>query len=573
MGQRSEQKFVQDTMHIGTKLRNRILKSSIVLPLGNKQISQSHLKLLIKTVSKTTHGLILNDVDPKDRQNFSSYEKITSERVRNALTKYIVDSEGTVAYLEKCQQVTSCFLQYDLAPLERIYRIYNTVFFFRLWWTWMKSSNAYKLSDNFITPNCHKSIEVNATNLVNLIKQFRDEEADEMFLPTLFDSQSCEKMFRHFRSMGTANFTKINFSMFEVLNMIRRVEIKNEIEQFKLSDFEFVFPRTKHVIKTKSYTLPSDEEIEETLNLAKTHAIEQAEKFGLIKETISNAEYQLKAPKFNFEDVGGESDDDFDLIDLRGDDCTDSITSQFVNVCSIPKQCEKSDNDSNIYVNKLDDCMNSNDDLSSDVDELSGNSPYTLISDGRGGLSRIRKSTLVWALSAPTQRLSNDRLSRVQIRALKDISVPGTSHHRTFRKSGDIVLQRENVEFSESYVQRLDLMNIGDWCFFRGKRHERILIGAVLRFQFAGRKREKEKHYANDSVSFSGLEKSIETLCTFYFLDEDGNWNSFPNNHFDLNIDNYIATLVGISPKVEHTKLLFETVDSKILRTDLKQFL
>lgn len=128
MEQQSEQKFVQDTMHIGTKLRNRILKSSIVLPLGNKQISQSHLKLLIKTVSKTTHGLMINDVNPKDRQNFSSYEKMSSERVRNALSKHVVDSEGTVIYLEKCQQITSSFLQHDLAPLERIYRIYNAVF-------------------------------------------------------------------------------------------------------------------------------------------------------------------------------------------------------------------------------------------------------------------------------------------------------------------------------------------------------------------------------------------------------------------------------------------------------------
>lgn len=130
MERQSEQKFVQDTIHIGTKLRNRILKSSIVLPLGNKQISQSHLKMMIENVSKTVHSLTITDVNPKDRQNFSSYEKITSERVRNALSEHVVDSGATVVYLEKCQQITSCFLQYDLEPLERIYRIYNTVFFF-----------------------------------------------------------------------------------------------------------------------------------------------------------------------------------------------------------------------------------------------------------------------------------------------------------------------------------------------------------------------------------------------------------------------------------------------------------
>lgn len=130
MEQLSEEKCIQDTTHIGAKLRNRILKSSIVLPLGNKQIHQSHLKMLIKMVPKIVHGLTIGDVNPKDRQNFSSYEKMTSERVRKALSEHVADSEGTVAYLEKCHQITSCFLQYDLEPLERIYRIYNAVFFF-----------------------------------------------------------------------------------------------------------------------------------------------------------------------------------------------------------------------------------------------------------------------------------------------------------------------------------------------------------------------------------------------------------------------------------------------------------
>lgn len=556
MEQLSEQKCVQDTTHIGAKLRNRILKSSIVLPLGNKQIHQSHLKILIGMVSKTIHGLTISDVNPQDRQNFSSYEKMTKERVRNALSEHVADSEGTVIYLEKCHQITSSFLQYDLEPLERIYRIYNAVFFFRIWWSWMKSSNEYKLSDNFITPNCHKCIEINAMNLVGLMKQLRDEGADEMFLPTLFDSQSCEKMFRHLRSMGTANFTKINFSMFEVLNLIRRVEIKNEIEQYKLSDVDFVFPRAKHTIKTKSFNLPSDEKIEQTIDLARKHAIEQARQFGLIDESTSAAEYQLKAPKFDFNDVDRESDDDFDLIDLKENDCMDVMTSHFTNQCSFSEQCEN---------DKVD--GNSDDDSISDADELDGKSQYTFIPDGQGDKSRIRKSTLVWALSAPTQKLSNDRLSRVKTRAPKASSDPQTIH-----QISTMMPQKENSEISKSYVQRLDVISVGDWCFFRGERREQILVGAVLRFQFAGRKTEKQKFYAYDFVSFSELETSIEALCTFYCFDGKSNLSPFPNNHFNLKLDKYIATIVGISPKVENTKLFFETAHLETLKNDLKYF-
>lgn len=296
--QHSDYSFVQDPTHIGTKLRNRLLKPSIVLPLGNKQISLAHLKILLKRCPKLIHGLTISDIDPKDRQNYSSYEKITSIRVRNALLEHLVGSEGTVKYLEKCNQITSSFLQYDLMPLERVYRIFNAVFFFRIWRSWIKSSHAYKTDENFITSNCYKCIEINAMNLINLMKQFRNENADDRFLPTLFGSQTCEKMFRHFRSMGTANFTKINFTMFELLNMTRRVEIKNEIDQYKLSDVDIVFPRTTHVTKTKVTNLPTDEEIERTLVLAKENAFEEANQFQLTANSKDVDDFQFPTPKF-----------------------------------------------------------------------------------------------------------------------------------------------------------------------------------------------------------------------------------------------------------------------------------
>lgn len=68
--------YVQDTTHIGTKLRNRMLKASILLPFGNKIISVSHLKILIDNVPKHQHGLVYKDISPEDRQNFSSLEKV-----------------------------------------------------------------------------------------------------------------------------------------------------------------------------------------------------------------------------------------------------------------------------------------------------------------------------------------------------------------------------------------------------------------------------------------------------------------------------------------------------------------
>lgn len=50
--------LVQDTIHIGTKLRNRILNSSILLHIGSKIVTTVNLKTFLKTVPKEIHGLV-----------------------------------------------------------------------------------------------------------------------------------------------------------------------------------------------------------------------------------------------------------------------------------------------------------------------------------------------------------------------------------------------------------------------------------------------------------------------------------------------------------------------------------
>lgn len=168
---------IQDPTHIATKLRNRLLKPSIILPMGNKNISVNHLTMLIENVQKSVHGLCKSDVCPKDRQNFRSFQKIVDDRVIEALNMNIRDSGATVKYLKLCDDVTSCFLDYDLTPLDRIIRMFRAVYFFRIWRNYLKSSRYYNLSNNFITQNAYTCIEINARNMLRLITRFRNENS------------------------------------------------------------------------------------------------------------------------------------------------------------------------------------------------------------------------------------------------------------------------------------------------------------------------------------------------------------------------------------------------------------
>ncbi|CAM4972458.1 unnamed protein product [Rotaria socialis] len=72
--------FFQDSTHLVTKWRNRLLSTTAELCLGNQSISINHLHDIIEndTYSKLDHGLTKSDINPKDRQNFSSCLKLTS---------------------------------------------------------------------------------------------------------------------------------------------------------------------------------------------------------------------------------------------------------------------------------------------------------------------------------------------------------------------------------------------------------------------------------------------------------------------------------------------------------------
>lgn len=88
----------QDTVHIGTKMRNRLLNTSIVLTIGKRVATVAHIKTLIEILSKEKHGLVSVDISPEDRQNLVSLEKVMQSRVLEALKSHVADSEGTIKY-------------------------------------------------------------------------------------------------------------------------------------------------------------------------------------------------------------------------------------------------------------------------------------------------------------------------------------------------------------------------------------------------------------------------------------------------------------------------------------------
>lgn len=324
-----ETTFTQDLFHILTKLRNLLLKCSRIIPVGNKIVSSTHLKYLIENVSKDKHMLTGYDIEPKDRQNVTSAEKICSKNVMECLSKYVPGSEATVIFLRAMRYACEAFSESNIGSSQRIYYMWYTVFFFRAWRSWIVQSEkvkkdgvktsakkwkqVYNLKENFISANCYSCIELNAHALVKQIMVENSEHGTpKFFCPDLYASQPCEKTFRQVRSFTSTFSTVVNFNMLDVIHRIKKVQLQSDIIADWKDDIKF--PRfEKKMSANENYSNTIDglnrETIRNEIEKAKHFVTRDLKNFGIDTSKL-NFHCQVK-PVLDIDDEG-DSDDDED---------------------------------------------------------------------------------------------------------------------------------------------------------------------------------------------------------------------------------------------------------------------
>lgn len=138
---------IQDTVHNGTKFRNKLLNQS--LKFGRHIISVDSLHTLIKLVTKEKHRLTETIIKPNDRQNFESVLRISDIRVIDLLVSKVENSQGIVFYLKMVNNVLRSFLDLRMTAVERIRAIWFATFLLRIWK--VDQLKKKKLQSNFIT--------------------------------------------------------------------------------------------------------------------------------------------------------------------------------------------------------------------------------------------------------------------------------------------------------------------------------------------------------------------------------------------------------------------------------------
>lgn len=566
--------YLQDTIHLLTKLRNRLLKQYVNLPMGTSQVSVAYLKVLIKTVDKSVHGLVRSDICPDDRQNFKSLQKCFDDRVLNALEHHVPGSNATIMFLKSCREIYSAFYSPHLTPSERVRKLWHTTYFFRAWRSWiLKNKNSASINynqKNFVTGPAYDCLELNAYGLLDVIAKFRYLNLPEQFLPFLFSSQTCEETFRILRSMTTINWTRINFSMLEVLQMMGRLELVNNIIYDKLSS-NVKFPRIQNKSeKFTVYDLPTNDEIYAVLKAAKADALSNAINLGMnVNESDLETCGILKGKKGKSTQSTKKNMDD-EIINCFDDEEDDEISLiQFTQEYDI--ECQ----------NNLLECVPELEEpiLNSD-DDAQKNKKFVQVPNKDGSMKNVLKSSVIWALTESKGCSSKDRLTRVQSKNVTNSPRRG-SRKRPIDTASDTTgtpIKKQKTQKSIFHAQELQ---IGDWIVFRNSSTDNIefqtfFIGMVLGFRYVKTQTEKERQYTLDFVPTSAENTSnrgIEVLSTWFNM--DSKYISQPivgNNSFFINIDNYIGT-IELNIETQRKITNFEHVQIAISSADVEQLL
>lgn len=396
----SEPFYIQDFVHVITKLRNFLLRfkwNKSKLPIGRYFIRLEHLYELMNTVGKDQHFLTPSTLNPTDRQNYESAKRMCSPEVIRLLKEKIKNSDGTIQFLQIMRDFIDAFMNKCLNPLQRVRKSWYPLFVIRIWREFIVSKAGCTLKNNFLTNNCYACIEMNAHSLVLCLLHLKKIDKPEWFLPHLFDSQTCESTFRQFRSMTTAFSCVTNCTVKEALSRIGKIQLQNEI--IHTSSPNFIYPRIqKEKNEQFIYALPTPEEIYNEIMLCKKAAISTAKKLGLTVGEYTSA----KIFKCGIKPINATAANKMN----RFKSCTVANKTSL----EMPdlKNIQLKDFSNQIKQNVIDE-----------------KSPYAEIRSARGKRIIVKKTSLCWLLRKESQKVSSDRLVRVRHTAKKSSSKVG----------------------------------------------------------------------------------------------------------------------------------------------------
>ena len=439
--------FMQDPVHIATKLRNRLLSNTAKLVMGDYSIDNKALIHLIESKNKIEHNLIKCDINPKDKQNYPSCVRLSSGIVLNLLEKDR-NFKGTYVYLSLLRLIISGFIEKTTKIEERLLHTWTVVFTCRLWWAWIQHIPLKDINNNnsepiatikrnsFITKPTFWCIEINAHTLLYIVLLVIQQKLPIEALNTfVFNSQICENTFRIARSLSGSFSSITNFSVKSFMKRCEKISIINSIKSRDghVGDYRFHFPQHhKNDKETLNYSIDSikhlnlnEHDVENIINTAFERAKNYVSMVNMSHLLMNKNIYSLPdLSSFLKKHLSKSSSKivDYTENDSSDDDNTDDESSSGDidtewsdhNQASM-NESDEEEEEGNILASDLPD-INRQDFLGCRIyDKINqqNSDKYFRIRIGRS-LKYVHKQTACWLLTTNKTRLSSDRLLRVR---------------------------------------------------------------------------------------------------------------------------------------------------------------
>lgn len=518
---RSIVSYVQDTVHVGVKLKSRLLKPSIVLPMGPNFVAcGNHIQMIRMVFEKDQHNLRERDVNHKDKQNFDAVLHIISSA---HLLKRIPEAYGTYCYVAVIQCVVDSYLDKSLSPLARLEKIWYANFFVRYWRQWILLSEQYTLQQNFITSNAYLCIELNAHALITFLLNVRDHvsHTNVAFLPWLLGSQTCERTFRCARSMSTVFSSVLNFGMLGLLRRLHRLHIQ-AVLQVDSEKSSIKFPRVeqnyakdgKNPYIAPSLTDITNKDIADTVQKALEKAKATLSTLGMEKLLQKHSSWDsIKYEDCEVKDDSDSEEDEDDDIDSKDKEAVVSAVVQ--ELChddplqienDIQLICKEGLADIRVSekLHKLKKSITPIKLLSTTIPFYSFTeqqeesrqktiSPFIEVSTNNRTFL-IRKTTAIWLLQE-IERVSADRLFRVR-------------NKQPFADSS-----KQPISITHMIPVVSSVLQVGNLCVFKVNTNWRV--GRILQFaKYDTDSKKYSKPYNGHFVELSA--KNIGVLCSWY---------------------------------------------------------
>ncbi|CAF1245709.1 unnamed protein product [Rotaria sordida] len=314
------------------------------------------------------------------------------------------------------------------------------VFVCRLWWAWLQNTNNVNISTenknkNFITRTAYWSVEINAHMLLYLILLVKENQLPKEALHIyLFNSQSCESMFRNTRSLSGAFSTIVNFTVADFLGRSKKLSILNKIkcqQQDNEYDKRLFFP-THHKHKNDN-SLVAQEKLDDVYSLDVEQIVFNSYKMALnlieplniisvLKEYHLLNLNSLSKYTFNYlntrSTIKAKTSSNSELaIDYYEDDEDEEDDDDYLDNNEI---ISNSDEDSESLNESFDDDEENLEIMKNDFNGINIRDKINMEQENcyfkikiNGVVKYMHKQTACWILTEENGKVSTDRLSRV----------------------------------------------------------------------------------------------------------------------------------------------------------------